>query len=216
MNLPFSTEQFLDVFSNYNESIFPLQILFFLLALVAVFLLMRPSGSSGVIISSILAFLWLWMGSVYHIIFFSVINKAAFAFGGLFIMQSMLFLYFGVFRNDLSFRIGRDFNSLLGMLLIVYSLVIYPVLGYFLGHVYPSSPTFGLPCPTTIFTFGILLMNVKKWNIVLLIIPFLWSVIGLSAAIQLNMYEDIGLIVSAFLVLLMFIYRKKGTGKVLI
>ena len=216
MNLPFSTEQFLDVFSNYNESIFPLQILFFLLALVAVFLLMRPSGSSGVIISSILAFLWLWMGSVYHIIFFSVINKAAFAFGGLFIMQSILFLYFGVFRNDLSFRIGRDFNSLLGMLLIVYSLVIYPVLGYFLGHVYPSSPTFGLPCPTTIFTFGILLMNVKKWNIVLLIIPFLWSVIGLSAAIQLNMYEDIGLIVSAFLVLLMFIYRKKGTGKVLI
>jgi len=216
MNLPFSTEQFLDVFSNYNESIFPLQILFFLLALVAVFLLMRPSGSSGVIISSILAFLWLWMGSVYHIIFFSMINKAAFAFGGLFIMQSILFLYFGVFRNDLSFRIGRDFNSLLGMLLIVYSLVIYPVLGYFLGHVYPSSPTFGLPCPTTIFTFGILLMNVKKWNIVLLIIPFLWSVIGLSAALQLNMYEDIGLIVSAFLVLLMFIYRKKGTGKVLI
>lgn len=209
MNLPFTIDQFLEVFRNYNESIFPLQILFFLLALVTVYLILRPSRNSGMIVSAILAILWLWTGSVYHIVFFSTINKTAIGFGGLFIMQSILLLYYGVFRNDLSFRIHRDLNSFLGILLIVYALVIYPVLGYFMGHVYPYSPTFGLPCPTTIFTFGILLLNVKKWKFILFIIPILWSVIGLSAAIQLRMYEDIGLIVSAIPVLLMFFLRKR-------
>jgi hypothetical protein len=216
MNLPFTGEQFLEVFRKYNESVFPLQILFFLLALTAVYLVIRPSRNSGTVISAIVALLWLWTGSVYHIIFFSEINQAALAFGALFIMQSFFIIYYGVFRQDLVFRIHQDVNSFLGIILIIYALVVYPVIGYFMGHVYPSSPTFGLPCPTTIFTFGILLLNTKKWKFILFIIPLVWSVIGLSAAVQLNMREDFGLIISSLLVTLVFFYRKrKASGRVL-
>ncbi|WP_414541485.1 DUF6064 family protein [Nostoc sp. CCY0012] len=28
----------------------------------------------------------------------------------------------------------------------------YPLIGYALGRIFPTSPTFGVPCPTTIFT----------------------------------------------------------------
>jgi hypothetical protein len=37
----------------------------------------------------ILAAFWLWMGTVYHIGYFSVINKAAYLFGSLFIFESI-------------------------------------------------------------------------------------------------------------------------------
>jgi hypothetical protein len=55
---------------------------------------------------------------------------------------------------------------------VVFALVLYPVIGYTFGHIYPSSPTFGLPCPTTIFTFGIFLWSDKRLPVAILVIPF--------------------------------------------
>jgi hypothetical protein len=55
------------------------------------------------------------------------------------------------------------------------------------------------PCPTTIFTFGILLWTIKKVPAYLLVIPFLWSIVGISAAINLRVPQDYGLVVAGFL-----------------
>ena len=97
-----------------------------------------------------------------------------------------------------------------GGLYILYALVIYPLIGYYQGHVYPASPTFGLPCPTTIFTFGLLLWTDKKIPILLLGVPFLWAIIGSSAAFSLGVKEDIGLLFSAvFFVFLIVLKNKK-------
>ena len=80
MKLPFTIEQFLGVFKSYNETIFPLQIFFYLMAGTIVFLSLKTSAWSDKIINSILAFFWLWMGIAYHILFFSTINKSAYLF----------------------------------------------------------------------------------------------------------------------------------------
>jgi len=56
MKLPFTVEQFLGVFKTYNESIFPLQMLFYLLAGAIVFLSVKTSVWSDKVINSILAF----------------------------------------------------------------------------------------------------------------------------------------------------------------
>ena len=149
------------------------------------------------------------MGIVYHIIFFTTINKAAYLFGGLFIIQGILFLLFGVFQNKLSFNFKKDKYGITGISLIVFALILYPILGYFFGHIYPSSPTFGLPCPTTIFTFGLVLMNIKKCPIIILIITFVWSVIGFMAAFQFGIMEDTGLIVASLITACLLIYRNK-------
>ncbi len=213
MKPPFTLEQFLAVFTHYNEAVFPMQILFYLIGISAVYLVLKPNANSDTLISSILAFFWLWMGVVYHLIYFTNINKLAYLFGAFFIVQGILFVVLGVFQSKLSFSFHADKFGIMGMSLIVFALIIYPILGYFLGHIYPSSPTFGLPCPTTIFTFGILLLNEKKCPISILIIPFLWSIIGFMAAFQFGILEDTGLIVASLMTISLLIYRNKLLSK---
>jgi len=149
MDLPFSLADFLNVFKNYNQSIFPLQIVFYLIAFLCIYLLFTWNKSATRLISITLAFFWLWMGIVYHIIFFSEINTAAYIFGGLFILQGIMFAGYGLIRKKLSFEYTKSTANIAGIILIAYALIVYPVLGHNLGHAYPYSPTFGLPCPPT-------------------------------------------------------------------
>ena len=207
MKLPFTAEQFLEVFRNYNQAVFPIQIGFSLVGFLCIYLILKPNGNSNKITSILLSFLWLWMGIVYHVIFFTAINKAAYLFGGFFVIQGLIFYILGVSKNKLSFQFKKDKYGITGMLLILFSLIIYPILGYLFGHIYPNSPTFGLPCPTTIFTFGILLLNQKKCPIFVLVIPFIWSIIGFSAVFQFGIFEDSGLIVASLPTVFLLMYR---------
>ena len=207
MNPPFTTGQFLKVFENYNTSVFPMQIVFYLLCTFVIYLALKKKSYRT--INSLLAFFWLWMGVVYHIMFFTSINTAAYAFGILFIVQSFVILFFGVFRTEMSYSFSKDIYGYAGILLFVYSLVIYPLIGFILGHVYPSSPTLGLPCPTTIFTFGVFLWSDKKFPLVILIIPFIWSIIGFTAVLNFGIKEDSGLLVAGVLALIMLLFKNK-------
>lgn len=211
MQLPFTIEQFLDVFRQYNIAVWPMQVFFIVLALTAVYFSIQSKAYSNRIIVGILAFFWLWTGIIYHLVYFSRINKAAMVFGTLFIIQATIFVYFGLIKNKLSFRLKTDAYGITGIVLIVFALLIYPLLGYWWGHIYPSSPTFGSPCPTTIFTFGILLFSFSKISPWVIIIPFLWSLVGFSAAFSLGIKEDTGLVVAGLLSVAMILYRNKSS-----
>jgi hypothetical protein len=199
MKLPFSVEQFLSIFQTYNNTIWPMQILLNLLAIIAIILAVRKMSISSKVISAILGFLWLWTGVVYHLIYFSSINNAAYVFGTLCIVQGLIFFFSGVYRSSLSFRFQSNVQGLIGGIFVLYALVVYPVLGYLFGHIYPASPTFGAPCPTTIFTFGLLLLTDKIFPKYILIIPLLWSIIGFTAALSLTIREDFGLLIAGLL-----------------
>ena len=213
METPFTAQQFSETFRIYNQAVWPMQIVLYLLSFTAVYFAFKPTPKSGKMISGLLAFFWLWMGVVYHLIYFTTINKAAYLFGAVFIFQAMLFLAFGVFQNKLSFAFRSDGYGITGIILIVFALIIYPVLGYSFGHGYPYSPTFGLPCPTTIFTFGLLLLCEKRCPLGILVIPFVWSIIGFTAAFNFGIVEDTGLLVSGVLTFIMVIVRNKKLVK---
>ena len=213
METPFTAEQFSETFRIYNQAVWPMQIVLYLLSFTAVYFAFKPTPKSGKMISGLLTFFWLWMGVVYHLIYFTAINKAAYLFGAVFIFQAMLFLAFGVFQNKLSFAFRSDGYGITGIILIVFALIIYPVLGYSFGHGYPYSPTFGLPCPTTIFTFGLLLLCEKRCPLGILVIPFVWSIIGFTAAFNFGIVEDTGLLVSGVLTFIMVIVRNKKLVK---
>lgn len=213
MKPPFTLEQFLEVFAHYNRAVFPMQVVLYLLSAIILYFVIKPNPKSDKIISSILAFFWLWMGVVYHIIHFSKINPLAYVFGALFIVHSVLFIRFGVFKDEFAFKFRVDKYGITGMIFILFALIVYPILGYFLGHGYPSSPTFGLPCPTTIFTFGVLLLNEKKCPLAVLIIPFLWSIIGFMAAFQFGIVEDTGLLVAGLSTTSLLTYRNRMLSK---
>lgn len=206
MKIPFTHEEFVEVFKTYNETVFPLQGIFYLFALISVFHTMRKSNWSSMIVMAVLSILWIWMGVVYHIIHFSVINKAANFFGAAFLIQGILL---GYNANKIEFKFPSDVYGLTGFFLIFFALAVYPTIGYLIGHVYPYAPTFGVPCPTTIFTFGILLLTEKRCPIILLIIPGLWSIVGASAVWNLGFYEDIGLVISGIITIVMLLKRKR-------
>jgi hypothetical protein len=191
--MPFTIKQFLDVMSQYNLAVWPLQIVFNLFAVVMLTAFLMKTKLSNKLISGGLAFFWLWIGIAYHLAFFTSINKAAYIFGALFIFQGVVFIYFGLVKQILVFELRKDWLGILGGLFVLYALIIYPILGLYFGHTFPRNPTFGLPCPTTIFTFGLLLFTIKRIPWYLIVIPFIWSLIGFSAAIQLTIYEDFGL-----------------------
>jgi hypothetical protein len=198
MSLPFTVEQFLGVFARYNQAIWPTQVVAYLLGLAAVGLALRRQPYSDRAITAILALFWLFVGVVYHATFFRAINPIAVVFGALFVVQALVLVWSGLLHDRLAFAPDHGPRSLGGTVVVLYALVIYPLLGLAFGHVYPQAPVFGVaPCPMTIFTFGLLMWTdarMPKW---VLIVPLLWSALGLSAATTLGVVEDLGLIAAA-------------------
>ena len=207
--MPFSEEQFLRVFAEYNRAVWPAQLLLYAAAAVAVLLAAGKGTHSGRVIAAILALLWLWMGVVYHVLFFAEINPAAYVFGAIFVIEALLFFAVALQERTMTFRLRRDAYGACAAALFIYALIMYPSLGYLMGRVYPAAPTFGLPCPTTIFTFGLLLSAEGKVPIRLLPVPLAWSLLGTAAASHLGVTEDYALIATGLLSTALIISRNR-------
>ena len=197
--IPFSIDQFLNVFARYNLAVWPAQIFLYAIGLVAISLALSQKGDFSKSVSLILSVFWIWMGMAYHSWFFSAINRTAFTFATFFILQGIFFLIAGVWTDRLKFHFTANFQGIIGSVFIVYALIAYPALAYWFGHRYPAAPTFGLPCPTTIFTFGMFLWTVRPVPLYLLAVPLAWSFIGFWAAISLGMTEDVGLLAAGLI-----------------
>jgi hypothetical protein len=208
--LPFTLDQFLSVFIIYNDAIWPAQIAAYVLGVVAVAALFRPGRASDRLVSGILALMWLWTGIVYHGLFFSAINPVAYGFAALFVVQGLVFLYAGVIRDTLRFSLRPGVPALVGAALILYAAVLYPLIGIATGHGWPAMPMFGVtPCPVTIFSFGLLLLTDRRFSYWLLVIPFVWSLIGGSAAILLDVPQDWLLLVSGAIAVPLIVLRDR-------
>ena len=88
-----------------------------------------------------------------------------------------------------------DVRKIVGLAVTIYSLAVYAAIGVLLGNHYPAAPTFGLPCPTTIFTVGILLMAAQPMTRFLLLAPIAWAMIGAFAAFSLGITQDLSLVI---------------------
>jgi hypothetical protein len=197
MKTPFTPEQFFSVFEKYNLTVFPFQALLLLLGISTLIVISSKKAWKDKFLVFVLGFTWLWTGIVYHIIFFTEINAAAYGFGSLFILQGLIFLWSGLIRKRLNFVADSSAKSYIGLFFMIFALVIYPFIGYLTEQNISHTISYGLPCPTTIFTFGILMFASDKLPKYLLIIPSIWSLFGISAMINLGVYQDIMMIVAA-------------------
>jgi hypothetical protein len=195
--LPFSAEQFFAIFREYNEAVWPAQWLLTMLASAAVWLAVRPNRWSSAAIAAILGLLWLWIGLAYHLAFFATINPLAYAFSAVSTAGALVFVWCGLVRRTLHFRIGLHARGVLGISLVALALVGYPAWSLFEGHRYPAFPTFGLPCPTTLFTIGMLAFLERPYSRLPLVVPVLWSLVGTQAAFLLGVHQDAVLLLAA-------------------
>jgi peptidoglycan/LPS O-acetylase OafA/YrhL len=192
----FTVEQFLNVFQRYNEALWPMQIVAYALGIALVVLALTRWKRASAIIFGVLSLMWAGMAIGYMWMYFADINKAAYLFGVIFLAQAVLLLVAAVKERGASYGRGRDARTWVGLALIAYAMIAYPLLGMAFGHSYPQAPMFGLvPCPTTIFTFGMLLLAARPKRL-LLWLPLVWSLIGFFAAIKFGIREDIGLLVA--------------------
>jgi hypothetical protein len=190
MTPPFSAEQFFQVFAAYNLAVWPAQIALNALAVAVVLVATRGPRWTARPVGLALALLWIWMGVAYHWMFFTDINSAAWIFGAAFVAEGGLLGWMALRAGAPTFRAEADLFGFAGAALIVYALVLYPLLGTLAGHSYPTRPTFGLPCPTTIFTIGVLLWARPRIPWAVLVVPALWSVVGMSAVRYFGVIED--------------------------
>ena len=197
MSLPFTTDAFFEVFAGYNRAAWPVVVALWVAAAGALVAVVRaPGETSSRFASAVLAGLWLWGGLVYHAAYFTRINPAAWGFAALFVGQAGLLGWLGLVGRDLAFGTAAGRSSWIGMGLAAYALA-YPALNVVAGHTYPASPTFGVPCPTGIFTTGLLLTAAKPLPIAVLVVPVLWAIIGGSAALLLGVTTDYVLLACA-------------------
>lgn len=208
MKTPFTTEQFFEIFEKYNSGVYPVQIVLLVLGVVAVFLLHSRSKSKNMLIGGFLGLLWIWIGVIYHISFFTAINKAAYLFGTLFIIQG-LFFFVELFRNKLEFTFIGKTRGYIGYFFVIFGLLIYPIISYFLEGAWSNTISLGLPCPTAIFTLGFLMLTTSKLSKYLLIIPILWAIIGTGAATNFGVYQDYVMLLAAIVAGIYLFSRKK-------
>jgi len=197
---PFTTVQFFDVFRRYNEAVWPLQIALLAIGLIAAYSAyradLRRSWRAAQLAIMLVAALWLWCGIAYHRVFFASLTPAGKIFALFFIAEALL-LAAAARQNGAPFVRASRSSIVIGTLLVSYALVFYPAIGFALGQRYPAMPTFGVPCPTTIFTFGIFCLLPARVPRFAMVIPILWSLIASYAALGFGVGEDAGLIVAA-------------------
>lgn len=196
MELPFSHEDFLGVFGAYNSALWPAVVLLWIASVALAWRWMRDEGGAGKPMFGLLAVHWAWSGAIYHWLFFQKINPAAALFGALFVLQAMLLTWLAV-TSRARFAVRRNLRGVLGGYLVGYGLA-YPLVGLAVGLQYPRLPLFAVPCPTTLFTAGVLLTSVGAPRFVN-VVPLLWALVGSSAAIVLGIHADFPLLLVALL-----------------
>ena len=200
MQTPFSADQFFAVFAAYNTVMWPAQVFLVALGVSIVTVALRAPKYSRLVMA-VVAALWVWMAVAYHWAFFAKINPMAIAFGFLFLAEAAAIVWFGVVKRRLMLADEPTGGArALGGALIAYALVGYPLIGLLAGQRYPEMPTFGLPCPTTIFTLGVFLLCKPRFPWLVLVVPVLWGLIATTAAVSFGVVEDFALPVVVALV----------------
>jgi hypothetical protein len=191
-------EQLLAVFAAYNEQIWPMQLVAYLLGFLGLFLAVRPTLFSSRLVPAILAFFWLWVAVFFWLPGARQGFVPGYLLAAVFATQGSLFLATAL-RSKLAFGSQANLTSWTGILIALYAMVGYPAAGLMANHIYPQAPPFGLtPCPLVTYTFGLLLLTQAKVPRILLILPLLYAISGLYWS-TIGMVEDAGMALSGLL-----------------
>lgn len=188
-----STETFWTRVGAYNEATWPVQVVMIVAALyLTVRAFAKPGLKTDAWMKAFLAFAFAWNGTVFFLVF--VRNPISMAIGTpLFVVVSVLFVV-DIFAKKTRFRFPergwmRGF-TIVWMLLAL----LYPLIGWPLGHVYPQVLLPVFPCPLTVFATALVAAAVPNVDRKVFIALLPWGLLGLPKCFGgLDCYEDCAL-----------------------
>ena len=124
MRLPFTPEQFFDIFAAYNAALWPGVIALRISSFAVCALIVASPRRSDRLICALLVTHWAWSGFLYHGTFFAQINPAAWLFMALFLIEAGLFFWRGLIQERLRFTQTRSMSTMLAWMFIAYTLLI--------------------------------------------------------------------------------------------
>ena len=204
-------EVFFNNVSAYNVSIFPMQIITLVVAIILTYLLfVRPSTAVNKLIKAYLSLTFVWF-----VFMFPFEGVFKIGFGLVHIAIAILF-FIDIFTAKVEFKFPETSGKRYFMLFLIFSaFALYPLIEYMSGHLYPKILLFGVaPCPTILFSLALLIGAVPKVGrliFILLIFSAIFS--GLSAPIMLGVWADLLLLVSGIYGLITLIKNWKLIGK---
>ncbi|MDZ7634309.1 MAG: DUF6064 family protein [Bacteroidales bacterium] len=211
MSVPFTFDEFLAMLERFNTDWWPAHIFMYLLAAIVIYFAIRKTNYSGKAVTVILVFLWIWVGTVFNLLYFSKLYPMAYIFVVMFILEGIILAVAGLYLNRLTFRVRADLCGLIGGILIIYSLAGYPLIAHLTGREYPHLLLTGMmPCPTAIFTLGLLLWTEKPMPKIVPVIPVVYALTGF-VPVRLGVVEDIGLILAGIVTGLLLVYRHRSS-----
>ena len=203
-------EQLLTAFVDYNQMLYPAQWAGILIALIAVlFALIKKTFSNALIIGVAIFFnlfialaFWLPAGIQQG-------HSNGILFMAIFIVQAGLLLC-AALEDELHFHFEPKPLPIIGLVFVFYALIGYPLIGMLVGRTYPGlifSPL--APFPMSIWFIGMLLMTDKPVPRFIMIIPFIWGLIGVMW-VAIGVTEDIGLVITNLIGPTLLCIRDRG------
>jgi hypothetical protein len=176
--------------ATYNETTWPIQVVMILAAAYLTYrVFAKPSPTTDVWTKAFLAFSFAWNGIVFFLVF--VRNPISMFTGApLFIIVSVLFVV-DIFAKKTRFGFPRGKWMRRFTIAWIVLALLYPLIGWPLGHVYPKVLLPLFPCPLTVFAIALVAAAVPKTDKKVFIALLPWALLGLPKCFgALDCYED--------------------------
>lgn len=179
--LMFSPRTYWRLIENYNQAIWPAQLVALAVGLVLLWLAADWRANGGRWIAGLLALAWLWVAWAFHWERYTSINWAAQYVAMAFALQAFLLIVLGVLRRDTHVPAAGIVQGL-GWLMAGVGIVLYPLAVLVGDRPWTQAEVFAvMPEPTALATLGLVLASsglspVRRWT--LAIIPVLSLLLG--------------------------------------
>lgn len=177
--LLYSARTWFRLIEQYNTALWPVHLVAMVLGLGIIVWVMRPPAWQGPAVAGTLALLWAWVAIAYLWRRYATINWAATWFAAAFVIEALGLAWAGPVRKYLTFRMRRGARGWVGLTLLLFAVLAYPLIVLLAGRGIAQGEAFGMmPDPTALGTIGVLLLAEGRWRRRLMAIPLLWCLLS--------------------------------------
>lgn len=192
---------FWNVIGEYNKHTLLIQII--LLAFIIISLLIAYTKHLNFLPKIALGIGCIFIGTVFFLYYGTQPIQTFFA-APLFIASGILFFYEAIKNKDDIIKKPSLLTSILSIIVLM-----YPLISYMLGNVYPTTVLLVMPCPMISICILVYSCYTKR-NPFLMVLLILWGMTGIKS-LFFNVYEDLILFTCGFYCIYLMLpckYRK--------